>query len=244
MLKLYKRIKSVLHYHEAWVQGAKITEHWGKVGDRGETAEYKRNRKLSEEKNLQQVLSTPLSEGYEPLDDDQLVWLLIEYTVEGMGNTDDLEKRSALEGRMNETLGWTGLGHCDGGSIGSGTMEVCCIVVDFEIAQQVIKKDLSGTEFEDYVRIFNEQGTEAETNVAFGGMPSPQAPPMLVPPWLMCPGIDRQGNEWAEGKPSEYLAEWISWYLGLPVQGRVAYSSVFQEPNGWLGFYESVRVGK
>ena len=60
MLKLYKRIKRVLHYHEAWAHGAKITEHWGIVGERGETAEHKRNKKLSEEKNLEQVLSKPM----------------------------------------------------------------------------------------------------------------------------------------------------------------------------------------
>jgi hypothetical protein len=59
---------------------------------------------------------------------------------------------------MSETLGWTGLGHCDGGSIGSGTMEVCCFVVDFELAKQVVEKDLADTEFADYTRIYNEDG--------------------------------------------------------------------------------------
>ena len=41
---------------------------------------------------------------------------------------------------MDEVLGWTGLGHTDGGSIGSGTMEVGCVVVDFEIAKKVIEE--------------------------------------------------------------------------------------------------------
>lgn len=70
-----------------------------------------------------------------------------------MGTATDLDKRRALEDRMNETLGWTGLGHCDGGSIGLGTMEVCCCVVDFDIARCVIEEDLKGTEFADYSRI-------------------------------------------------------------------------------------------
>ncbi|HEY1717808.1 MAG TPA: hypothetical protein VGH42_05860, partial [Verrucomicrobiae bacterium] len=61
-----------------------------------------------------------------------------EYAIEGMGNATDLKKRHGLEERMNETLGWTGLGLCDGGSIGSGTMEVCCYVVDFQIAKDAI----------------------------------------------------------------------------------------------------------
>jgi hypothetical protein len=73
-----------------------------------------------------------------------------------MGCGEDVEKRHRLQERMDETLGWTGLGHCDGGSIGSGTMEVCCYVVDFEIAKKVIENDLKGTEFEDYTRIYDE----------------------------------------------------------------------------------------
>jgi hypothetical protein len=63
--------------------------------------------------------------------------LLVEYPIDGMGTGDDLKKRHRLEDRMNETLGWTGLGMCDGGSIGSGSMEVCNYVVDFEVAKAV-----------------------------------------------------------------------------------------------------------
>jgi len=55
-----------------------------------------------------------------------------------MGDEQDLTKRYAVEARMNEALGWTGLGRCAGSSIGSGTMEVCCLVIDFNIANRVI----------------------------------------------------------------------------------------------------------
>ena len=61
---------------------------------------------------------------------------------------------------MDEVLGWTGLGHCEGGSIGSGTMEVCCFVVDFDIAKKVIETKLKDTEFADYTRIFDENAEE------------------------------------------------------------------------------------
>ena len=156
MIKLYKRINRHLNYHEAWAHGAKITEHWGKVGERGETAEHKRDKKLSEEENLERVLAKAKSKGFESIDEDDLVILLIEYAIEGMGTPKELDKRHALEDRMNETMGWTGLGHCDGGSIGSGTMEVCCFVVDFQIAKRVIEDDLKGTKFADYSRIYEE----------------------------------------------------------------------------------------
>ncbi|MEN7550487.1 hypothetical protein AAG747_21385 [Rapidithrix thailandica] len=56
-----------------------------------------------------------------------------------------MEKRHQLEERMDRTLGWTGLGHTDGGSIGSGIMEVGCIVVDFELAKKLIEQDLKDT---------------------------------------------------------------------------------------------------
>jgi hypothetical protein len=95
--------------------------------------------------------------GFRPVDIDDHCTLLIEYTVDGMGAKDDVEKRHRLESRMSETLGWTGLGTCDGGSIGSGSMEVCTFVVDFALAKAVIEKDLAGTEFENFTRIFDER---------------------------------------------------------------------------------------
>jgi hypothetical protein len=73
-----------------------------------------------------------------------------------MGTSADLEKRQSLQHRMDNVLGWTGLGHCDGGSTGGGTMEVCNLVVDYAIAKQVIEEDLQGTEFENFARIYRE----------------------------------------------------------------------------------------
>ena len=82
-------------------------------------------------------------------------YLEIEYIIEGFGTEEDLDKRHRLEEIMDEVLGWTGLGHTDGGSIGSGTMEVGCIVVDYEIAKKVIEENLKNTEFSNFSRIYN-----------------------------------------------------------------------------------------
>ena len=87
--------------------------------------------------------------------------LLIEYSADGMGSLKDLHKRHALEERMQQTLGWTGLGIGDGGSIGSGTMEVCCFVVNFATARRVIEADLKATEFDNYTRIYDEDAAPA-----------------------------------------------------------------------------------
>ncbi|MGV3608923.1 MAG: hypothetical protein ACO1RA_21140 [Planctomycetaceae bacterium] len=156
MLKLYKQVDGVLHYHEAWCNGPKMTEHWGVAGERGESKEHKRAKGEEEEAAVERVLQSALEQGFAPIEYEDHAILLIEYAIDGFGTPTQLKKRHALEDRMNETLGWTGLGMCDGGSIGSGTMEVCCFVADFDVAKRVIENDLKGTEFSDYTRIVRE----------------------------------------------------------------------------------------
>ncbi len=156
MLKLYKDIEGTLHYWETWDKDEKTgIIHWGVVGDKGENEEIKSSLLTSFRKKTQKLVDEKIAEGYEEIEDTYI--LLIEYKVEDMGTPEDLDKRHRLEDRMNEVLGWTGLGHCDGGSIGSGTMEACCFVVDFDAAKKVIEQDLKGTEFENYTKIFDEK---------------------------------------------------------------------------------------
>jgi hypothetical protein len=156
MLKLYKNVAGSLHYREAWVTDGTIYEHWGVVGERGQTTEHAMPAEQTEEDAVLTILRPAIDNGFHPIELEDHVTLLIEYAIDGMGTSQDLSKRHALEDRMNETLGWTGLGACDGGSIGSGTMEVCCLVVDFEVAKRVIESDLLGTEFTGFSRIFDE----------------------------------------------------------------------------------------
>ena len=157
MLKLYKKADKKIHYWETWDKDEKTgVVHWGILGEKGEDKEVKSKLFSNFRKEIQKEINGVLSEGYQEIDVDEHFTLLIEYKVDGMGTPEDLEKRTKLQGRMDNTLGWTGLGYCDGGSIGSGTMEVCCLVVDFEIAKKVIEQDLKNTEFADYERIFDE----------------------------------------------------------------------------------------
>jgi hypothetical protein len=158
MIKLYKRLAdSRLAYHEAWADGDSIVEHWGIAGTRGDNRSH-RMRSRDEEGEVERVLAAPRAAGYEEIDADDERRLIVEYVIDGMGTPADLEKRHRLEQHLNETLGWTGLGLCDGGSIGSGTMEVCCFVVDFELSKAVVEGSLKTTEFADYSRIYDEDG--------------------------------------------------------------------------------------
>ena len=155
MLKLYKYDEDVLRYHEAWVNSGTLYEHWGVVGERGETRQHPLMKDANEDTAILEVLRQPAEAGFRPIEMGDHAALLIEYAVVGFGDQNDLAKRHALEDRMNETLGWTALGACDGGSSGSDSMEVCCLVVDYKMAKRVITADLAGTEFSDYRRIFN-----------------------------------------------------------------------------------------
>jgi hypothetical protein len=160
MLKLYKRAEDGhLDYHEAWADSGKLIEHWGVVGTRGETREHPLPQRDAE-REIVRVLADARERGFEEIELEDHVPLMVEYRVDGDGTPEDLEKRYRVEARLNELLGWMGLGACDGGSIGSGTMEVACHVVDFEVAERVVRADLQGTELADFSRIYAEDADE------------------------------------------------------------------------------------
>jgi hypothetical protein len=155
VLKLYKFTDSKKEYWETWDNDdGSHTVHWGELGTTGQSKEVKGSFLKKPEKIIQKEVDDIVSSGFKPKDNE--FTLLIEYAVESMGSKEDVDKRHRLEERMNETLGWAGLGYCDGGSIGSGTMEVCNYVVDFEVAKKVIENSLKDTEFENYTRIYDE----------------------------------------------------------------------------------------
>ena len=157
MEKLYKSISGVLHYQEAWFEDGLFYHHWGRVGEIGEHTSTPAGTRPNKKRMIRAALAPAMADGYSPININDHVVLLIEFAVEDLGTNEDLVKRYALEHRMNETLGWAGVGHCDGGSCGSGTMEVCCYVIDFAIAFKVVANDLQQTEFADYTRIFLEE---------------------------------------------------------------------------------------
>ncbi len=164
MLKLYRLSGTEKRYWETWDNDDEThTIHWGLLGTRGETKTVKRTLPGKAESQIQSEIDALVRDGFHPIEVDDHRILLVEFQVNGFGTEDDLSKRHRLEDRMNETLGWTGLGHCDGGSIGSGTMEACCYVVDFELAKATVAADLLGTEFGDYTRIYDEDALQLLT---------------------------------------------------------------------------------
>jgi hypothetical protein len=156
MLKLYrKQGDGPLAYHEAWAEDGNVVEHCGVIGTKGETKKHSLKSRPADTV-IEEVLDVARQSGFEEIDFEDHSTLLVEFRVEDMGTPADTAKRHELEDRLNELLGWTGLGECDGGSIGSGTMEACCFVVDFDVAKAVIEADLKDSPFADYQRIYDE----------------------------------------------------------------------------------------
>jgi hypothetical protein len=76
------------------------------------------------------------------LPDDEMDRIVIQYRIEGHGNGQDHDKRVTVENLLEECLSESGLGNCDGGDIGSGTMNVFCFVSDTEKARESILQTL------------------------------------------------------------------------------------------------------
>lgn len=148
MTKLYNYIDGELLYWECWLQGERsLVTHWGRVGHKGST-------EIIDAKYAEEEINAFLQRGYVRFEEMETGRLVIEYAIDGMGTPGDLDKRHAVENRMDELLGWTGLGLCEGGSIGAGTMEIACAVVDVKIAQPLVEQDLVAAGLADFTRIY------------------------------------------------------------------------------------------
>lgn len=147
MLKLYRVTERGIEYWEAWATDKEVTLHWGKLGEEGENRDIPIKPGINPNDTIRSEAKPIRAAGFKALMRSQLRSVVIQYTIEGHGNTTDLDKRVAVEELMNERLGWTGLGHCDGGDIGSGTMNIFCYVVDAKIAAPVIVRELEARGF-------------------------------------------------------------------------------------------------
>ena len=142
MRKLYKRDGERLLYWETWDDDGKHIMHWGEAGDEGETQALRSGLFRDAEKSVAEEMARREREGYAEIDEEDLQAVFIQYRAETWGDLEDPEKRQAMQDLMDDALGWTGLGHCDGGSIGNKTINVCCLVVDAKIAAPVIVQAL------------------------------------------------------------------------------------------------------
>lgn len=143
MIKLLKEQDDGIRYWEVWEHEGILYIHQGVIGETGSTEEVKVPLLKKAEKMMETYAEEKLNAGFSYLDEDELAEFVIQISYQENEDIEEvLNKRNFIEGLMNECLGWTGNGHCDGGDIGSGTANIFCCVIDIDKACEVIKKEL------------------------------------------------------------------------------------------------------
>jgi hypothetical protein len=111
-----------LQYREAWMDDDAVVEHWGVVGNVGETRRYEAGPSRNPLSILADLETSAEGAGFEPIPIERHRCVQVRTSVAGDGSVDDLDLRHRLEEALSEALCGTGLGYCDGGDIGGGQM--------------------------------------------------------------------------------------------------------------------------
>jgi hypothetical protein len=156
LFKHYQRLSGRLNYREGWIDGSTVIEHWGVCGERGEHREHHMPRESEARNKLEALKATSRDLGFRPIAVSRPTMLVIEYVIDERDLLGSNKRRHAIEEFLNQQTGWLGLGHCDGGSIGSGLAEVFCRVVDFAVAKDVLARALAGSPYSDFRRIYRQ----------------------------------------------------------------------------------------
>ncbi|MEM9054908.1 MAG: hypothetical protein AAGB16_06245 [Pseudomonadota bacterium] len=151
MFRLYKRDETgrVIAYHEAWAEPRRrrIVEHWGALGDAGQTEVHRIWIFRSLEQQFEAILGPARGIGFGVLEPGDYQTLTISY-----GPETNIEADQAAD-RINEILGWTGLGYCEDDAADAEGLSIICRVVDFDMAQTALSDALAGSDFDGYSHI-------------------------------------------------------------------------------------------
>lgn len=141
MIKLIKATANNVYYWEIWQTNVNLVIHEGTVGNVGHQSQI--NIEISQQpQKMSDLAQQVIVKGYKIVSIDDLTDIVIQYQIDGFGAEHDLNKRIQIQHLMDQCLGWTGNGHCDGGDIGSGTMNIFCYVIAVEKAVATVKAEL------------------------------------------------------------------------------------------------------
>lgn len=151
MKKFYKFENDQIFYHETWFNRSRnmITIHSGKVGEMGETQDYGSSTPINDNtdheiaKFFHDFELQCHDDGYFALTSDQTHMVVIQFPLTTKdGEKQDLWFKDRVCERLNEHLGWRGLGNVDGFDIGMYQMNVFCFVCNATLAIQHIQQCL------------------------------------------------------------------------------------------------------
>lgn len=139
LLKLYKREGESMLYWEAWDEGDEILIHFGVLGQMGETTTVALAEFEPPETAIVRHAEEARAAGFAEVEPENLYEIIIQYTADSRRGAEFVEK---VENLLNDLLGWTGLGHCDGSDTADGAVNFFCFVVDPKIAVEPIVNEL------------------------------------------------------------------------------------------------------
>lgn len=161
MKKLYKTIGKSIQYWEIWDNNNIITIHWWVLGERGETKDIKVKFWQKTNNIIDQEIKKIQDEGFLEIDLEDCFTLIVQFQINGKDwNEDDLKKCHFIENLINESLGWTGNGHCDGFDIWSGTFNIFSFVINPDIAMKIIINDFKNKKIVDNFIIAKQKDEE------------------------------------------------------------------------------------
>ena len=146
LLKLYKREGETMLYWEAWDENDDILVHFGELGQMGETTTLPLAEFEPPETAIVRHADEARAAGFEEIELDEMYEMIIQYTSD---RDRDPEFMTKVEDVLNDTLGWTGLGHCDSSDAAEGAINFFCYVVDPRLSVEPLANALREQELLD-----------------------------------------------------------------------------------------------
>lgn len=142
MTKLHKIDGAGHYYWEGWIVDEKVVFHLGTVGETGQRQTVNAGSELQANDILKHEIATAEANGFRKIDNGEMFRIVLNYHLNSWGSEEDLETRHYLEDLCDQSLGWTGNGHCDGGDIGSNRMNIWSFVLDVPAAIKTLSTEL------------------------------------------------------------------------------------------------------
>lgn len=145
MFRLYKSDEDGVPraYYEVWAEPARrrIVEHWGVVGEPGETEVHRIWFFGGLETQIEKIMAPARAQGFEELPRGQYRTLIVRAVSKSSENISDEDE--AFADRLNEVMGWTGLGECHEATAIESGLEAECDTVDAELCQRILAESLA-----------------------------------------------------------------------------------------------------
>lgn len=139
MIKLYKKVEDILYYWETWRASENSgIFHYGKVGEKGFYEEIQDSIKGSYSEILEKELALRISEGYSEFCEDNLEFIEILIKVKMISKEYRMNYFLEIKFKIDELLGWRGLGHVDDISFDTTDVNIFCVVVNHNISKLLI----------------------------------------------------------------------------------------------------------